>query len=96
MNEKSYYRWQGDNLLLELYIRPRASKDAIVGQYGDRLKITITAPPVDDKANKHLIKFLAKYFGVPQNQVKIIKGETGKNKSIIVFAPKKFPSDFKP
>lgn len=89
MNEKSYYRWQGDNFLLELYIRPRASKDAIVGQYGDRLKVTITAPPVEDKANKHLIKFLAKYFGVPQHQVKITKGETSKNKSILVSAPKK-------
>jgi uncharacterized protein (TIGR00251 family) len=96
MDEKSYYRWQGDNLLLELYIRPRASKDAIVGQHGDRLKITITAPPVEDKANKHLIKFLAKYFGVPQNQVKIVKGETSKNKSILVFAPKNRLLEFKP
>ena len=83
-----YYRWQGDDLLLELYVHPRASKNTIVGQHGDRLKISITASPTEGKANRHLIKFLAKYFDVPQNQIKIIKGDNSKYKSILVLKPK--------
>lgn len=88
MDKKSYCHWQGDNLMLELYVQPRASKNVIVGPYGDRLKLTITTAPTDGKANKHLIKFLAKYFDVPQNQVKIIKGDNSKYKSVLVLDPK--------
>ena len=95
MQEKTYYHWQNGNLLLELYIQPRASKDTIVGQHGDRLKVTITAPPTEGKANKHLIRFLAKYFDVPQNQVKITRGDSGKNKSILILEPKSHLLEFK-
>jgi len=95
MNKKPYYRWQGDNLLLELYVQPRTSKDIIVGQHGDRLKVTITAPPTEGKANKHLIKFLAKHFNVPQNHIKITKGDSSKNKSILVLEPKNHLLEFK-
>lgn len=95
MNQKPYYRWQEDNLLLELYVQPRASKDTIIGQHGDRLKVTITAPPIEGKANKYLIKFLAKYFDVPQNQIKITRGDNSKNKSILVLEPKNHLHEFK-
>jgi uncharacterized protein len=84
----SYYRWQGESLLLDLYIQPRASKDAIIGEYGDRLKIALMAPPVDGKANKYLIKFLANHFNVSQKQVKITRGESGRRKTVAILGPK--------
>ena len=68
---KLYYRWKENCLLLELYVQPKASKNMIAGQYGDYLKIAITAPPVEGKANNHLIKFLASYFKVPQKQISL-------------------------
>ncbi|TKB50169.1 DUF167 family protein YggU [Ferrimonas aestuarii] len=82
---------QADGLLLNLYIQPKASRDQIVGTHGDELKITITAPPVDGKANAHLTKFLAKQFKVAKGQVSILKGELGRHKQIHIEAPRQVP-----
>ena len=49
-----HYRWQEGCLLLRCRLQPRASKDEIVGLQGDRLKIRITSPPVDGKANQQI------------------------------------------
>jgi len=86
-----WYRWEGDDLLLRLRVQPRAGKDQLVGPYGDQYKVRITAPPVDGKANAHLIRFLAKAFGVGRDQVSLVSGDTGKNKSFRIAAPRKFP-----
>ncbi len=52
--------WQdGEDIVLKLYIQPKASRDKIVGLHGEELKIAITAPPVDGKANAHLTKFFS-------------------------------------
>lgn len=82
---------QADGLLLNLYIQPKASRDQIVGAHGDELKIAITAPPVDGKANAHLTKFLAKQFKVAKGQVSILKGELGRHKQIHIEAPRQVP-----
>ena len=50
-------RRDGEDLLLDLFIQPKASRDQIMGPHGDELKVAITAPPVDGQANAHLIKF---------------------------------------
>lgn len=83
---------QGD-LLLNVYIQPKASRDQIVGLHGDELKVAITAPPVDGKANAHLSKYLAKTFKVPKSDVYIIKGELGRHKQIRIVAPKLIPPE---
>ncbi len=80
--------------MLEVYIKTRASKDTIVGQYGERLKVAIAAPAIAGKANKHLIEFLSKCFGVTQAQVKITKGDNRKCKSILIIAPTKHLTEF--
>lgn len=89
MAEKSYYLWNNNELRLELQVQTKASKNAIIGEYNHRLKIAITTAPTDGKANDHLIKFFADYFGVPQQQIKIIRGHTNKHKSILISNPKK-------
>lgn len=86
-----FYKWDGDDLLLHLYVQPNAKKDELVGKYGDNLKIRITALPVDNKANKHLLKFLAKIFAVANSQVKLIKGENQRIKRVIVLKPQNLP-----
>lgn len=87
-----WYQWKDDTLLLSVRVQPRASKDEIVGPHGnDSLKVRITAPPVDGKANQHLIKFLAKAFGVARGQVNLISGETGRDKRLAINDPGKFP-----
>ena len=92
MNLESFYRWSGQDLILRCHLQPKASRDEFCGLHGDRLKIRITAPPADGKANAHLIRFLAKAFGVPRSGVTIINGELGRQKTLCIEQPTAIPT----
>jgi len=66
-------------------VQPGASKNEIVGVQEDALKIRISAPPVQGKANKVLIQFLAKQLAVKRSQVEIVSGHTSRIKTIRVI-----------
>ncbi len=85
------YRWQGESLELRVRLQPRASRDEIVGPHGDALKVRITAPPVEGKANAHLIKFLARTFGVAGSQVELLSGDASRDKRLRIRAPRHLP-----
>lgn len=61
-------------------VQPRASRNAIAGEMGDALKIALTAPPVEGKANEACIGFLAKILRVPRSSITIVSGESSRNK----------------
>jgi uncharacterized protein len=63
-------------------VHPRARKNAITGQVGDSLKVALTAPPVDGKANQAVIEFFADLFAIPRSSVTIASGETSRNKTV--------------
>ncbi|ENM5730055.1 DUF167 family protein YggU [Vibrio mimicus] len=84
---------EGDDLLLRLYIQPKASRDSIVGLHGEELKVAITAPPIDGKANAHLSKFLAKQCKVAKGSVVIEKGELGRHKQVRIQQPSQLPPE---
>ncbi|GIU29036.1 DUF167 family protein YggU [Shewanella sp. Isolate13] len=84
---------QQGNLLLQLYIQPKASRDQIIGLHGEEIKIAITAPPVDGKANAHLTKYLSKAFKVPKGDIEIVKGQMGRHKQVRITAPKLIPEE---
>jgi uncharacterized protein len=65
-------------------IHPRARKDAITGELGDALKVSLTAPPVGGKANEACIEFFANLLKVPRSSVTIAAGQTSRNKVIRV------------
>jgi uncharacterized protein (TIGR00251 family) len=65
-------------------IHPRAKKDAITGELGDALKVALTAPPVEGKANQACIEFFANLLKVPRSSVTIAAGQTSRNKVIRV------------
>jgi uncharacterized protein len=65
-------------------VHPRAKKNAITGQVGDAVKLALTAPPVDGKANDACIAFFAKLLKVPRSSVTIAAGQTSRNKVIRV------------
>ncbi|MBA56678.1 MAG: YggU family protein [Pseudomonadales bacterium] len=88
----NWYQWQGLDLILDCRLQPKASSDEFVGDLGEELKIRITAPPVDGKANAHLTRFLAKSFGVSKSRVVIEKGELGRSKRIRIQSPEKIPA----
>lgn len=87
-----WYQWQGETLILHVRVQPKASRDEIVGpQDNGSLKVRITAPPVDGKANQHLIKYLAKAFGVAKSRVTLLKGESGREKRLAISTPLRLP-----
>jgi uncharacterized protein len=65
-------------------VHPRAKKNAITGKVGDALKVALTAPPVDGKANEACVEFFAKLLKVPRSSVSIAAGQTSRNKVIRV------------
>jgi len=67
-----------------LRVQPRSSRTAIAGLLGDAIKLAITAPPVDGKANQAVVEYLAKLFSVPKSSITILSGETGRNKLIAI------------
>lgn len=84
---------EGDALILRVYIQPKASRDKIVGLHGEALKIAITAPPIDGKANAHLIKFLAKQLKAAKGHISIEKGEQSRHKQVRVCAFSQIPPE---
>jgi uncharacterized protein len=63
-------------------VHPRAKKDAITGEVGDALKLSLTTPPVDGRANEACIEFFAKLLKVSRTSVTIAAGESSRNKVI--------------
>jgi len=69
---------------LKVRVQPRASRDALAGERAGALVVRLTAPPVEGAANEALARFLGKALGVPPSAVRIVAGETGRNKVVAV------------
>jgi uncharacterized protein (TIGR00251 family) len=65
-------------------VHPRAKKNAIIGEIGDALKLSLTAPPVESKANQACIEFFANLLKVPRSSVTIASGESSRRKVVRV------------
>jgi uncharacterized protein (TIGR00251 family) len=65
-------------------VQPRARRNAITGTLGDALKLALTAPPVEGRANQAVIEFLAETLEIPRASVTITSGETSRNKVVRV------------
>ncbi len=79
-----WLREEGGAVTLELLIQPRASRTRVVGEHDGRLKLQLAAPPVDGEANAALVQFLASALGVRKGEVTLLRGETGRRKTVRV------------
>jgi len=77
-------RRDGTGWLLDLHIQPGAKTTGVVGEHGGRLKLKIAAPPADNKANGHLLTWLAAQLGVPKSAVRLVRGESSRQKTVAV------------
>ena len=68
----------------QVRVSPRGRRDEVVGLHGDALRVRLTAPPVEGKANRALIKFLAKQLSVSPAAVEILSGHTSHQKRVRV------------
>ncbi len=87
-----FYSWQDEDLLLRVYLQPRASRDEIVEPHGEALKIRVTAPPVEGKANRKLQAFLAEQFGVSPGAVSLQRGQGSRIKLWRIHRPQHLPT----
>jgi len=81
----TFLRKEKDSLSLALHIQPKASKNRIVGLHGEKLKLSVTAPPADGKANKAVVKFLADFFAIPKKKIAIKSGLQSRKKRVLLF-----------
>ncbi len=88
----SFCAWDGETLVLNILGKPSAKKDAIGKTKGDQLKVSVTASPVAGKATDHMVRFLAKEFGVTAKDIEVVFGRFNVNKQLRIQSPKKLPS----
>ncbi len=75
---------KNNNIAFSVYVQPRASRNRIAGMHGNAIKIYVTAPPVENKANGAVIHFFADLFSVPKSAVSIKSGRQGRNKKVLI------------
>ncbi len=80
----AWARDEAGGTALEILVQPRASRTRVAGEHGGRLKIQLAAPPVDGEANAALVEFLAGALRVRRADVRIVRGETGRRKTVKV------------
>ena len=84
-------QWRGEDLVLRCRVQPNARQDAFLGIHGERLKLSLSAPPVEGRANARAIEFLAKAFEVPKSRVQLVKGARGGDKVFVISTPAVIP-----
>ncbi len=86
----SYYfvmiktREMDDGIVVSVKVQPNSSKDRVVGEYADQIKIAVTVAPEKGKANKAVIKLFAKWLGIKSSDIQIISGETSRDKVLFI------------
>ncbi len=85
-------RWQGQTLVLEIRLQPRAGNNAVVGIDNGRLRIRVSAAPVDNAANEAMMALLARELGVAKSRVRLLSGATRRDKRVAVAGPARRPA----
>ena len=73
-----------DAVSFAVKVHPRAKKNATTGEIGDALKLSLTTPPVEGRANEACIEFFSKLLKVPRSSITIASGQSSRNKVIRV------------
>jgi hypothetical protein len=79
-----WYRKTKEGWLISVHAQPGAKKSAVAGLHGDALKLRIAAPPMEGRANEALTAFVAKALGLPRRAVSIVKGESSREKLLLI------------
>lgn len=88
----SFCAWDGDTLVLNILGEPKANRDAIGKVKGNQLNVSVTAVPVAGRATDHMVKFLAKEFGVKPSDIEVVFGRYSIHKQLRIRSPQNLPS----
>lgn len=70
--------------MLQVHAQPKSSRNSIVGLHDNRVKVCVTAPPADNKANKAIAAFLATFFHLSKQAVQLVSGDTSRKKRFLL------------
>ena len=87
----SWFRMQGDRLVLELHVQPGAARTEVAGPHGECLKLRVAARAVDGAANARLVEFLAERLGAARRDVEILTGASARRKRVAVRGARRGP-----
>lgn len=90
----SFYRWEGETLVVNILGKPASARDMIGKPKGPQLKVSVTASPRNGKATDHMLRFLAPLFGVPVSQITVVFGRESIHKQLRIQAPTRLPPVF--
>jgi uncharacterized protein len=79
-----YLQAHEDGIILRVKVTPNSSRNALISEHGDRLAVKLTAPPVEGKANKGLVKFVGKKLRIPPSSITIIRGHSSREKDLLI------------
>lgn len=96
MKPGAFYHWDGDVLVLNILGTPGASKDAIGKPKGQQLKVSVTAAPRLGRATDHMVRFLAREFGVAPSAIDVVFGRKNVNKQLRITFPTRLPGCIEP
>ncbi len=88
----SFCAWDGDTLVLNILGEPRANRDAIGKVKGKQLNVSVTAVPVAGRATDHMVRFLAKEFGVKPGDIEVVFGRYSIHKQLRIRSPQNLPA----
>ncbi len=71
-------------VIVSVKVQPNASKDRVVGEHANQIKIAVTVAPEKGKANKAVIKILSQRLGIKSSDMQIISGQTSRDKKVFI------------
>jgi len=83
----SAYFWNDDTLVLHISLQPRASQNEWAGRHNGRIRLRVTAAPVDNQANRECMKFISKSLKTAKTNVKVVRGQTSRFKTVEIHKP---------
>jgi uncharacterized protein (TIGR00251 family) len=75
---------RAEGCVLAVRAQPGARKNAVVGEHAGALKVAVTAPPEDGRANEAITSLLREWLGLKRSQVELIGGPTSRNKQFLI------------
>ena len=85
--QSAAFSWQGEKLVLQIILQPRASQNEWAGRHDGRIRLRVTAPPVDNQANLECVKFIAKSLKTAKTNVSVVRGKTSRAKTVEILKP---------
>ena len=85
--QNAAFSWQGEKLVLRIFLQPRASQNEWSGRHDGRIRLRVTALPVDNQANLECVKFIAKSLKTAKTNVSVVRGKTSRAKTVEILKP---------